>query len=268
MKVKCPKCRLSFEQERAQGIKELSCVCPRCGTPFTYQVPDSEETDTPRSGNNPDVDPQGEEQGGKTGTNMPADNYNKHAEGDTSKHKDASDWPKDERVENIGNLLKPTIPGKASGNFNRNNGCFPLKSCLNVFMIFLAILLVSFFGLFDNCSYNAGTNEDSIGTKAEENFNNQVDTMETFKKKSPEKAPGWIYGLWTCTTDYGNIKIHISGNRVTESTEDYSCNGTFYYQQGKLVCDFGDPENIMYYQLDLKNRIIDAGDGMPMRKIQ
>lgn len=40
MKVKCPKCRLLFEMPIAPGVKELSCVCERCGSPFLFQVPE------------------------------------------------------------------------------------------------------------------------------------------------------------------------------------------------------------------------------------
>ena len=40
MIVKCPKCRFKYETPVAPGVKELSCVCSRCGFPFTYAVPE------------------------------------------------------------------------------------------------------------------------------------------------------------------------------------------------------------------------------------
>ena len=38
MEVKCPKCRFKYDTAVAPGITELACVCPRCGTPFSYVV--------------------------------------------------------------------------------------------------------------------------------------------------------------------------------------------------------------------------------------
>ena len=46
MIVKCPKCRLRFEMPVTHGIKELSCVCERCGTPFTYEIPEEDHEDS------------------------------------------------------------------------------------------------------------------------------------------------------------------------------------------------------------------------------
>ena len=40
LEVKCKRCRFRYEVEIGLGQKELDCVCPRCGTPFKYVVPD------------------------------------------------------------------------------------------------------------------------------------------------------------------------------------------------------------------------------------
>ena len=36
MWVKCPKCRFRFDQPGGDNGEEIQCVCPRCGTPFTF----------------------------------------------------------------------------------------------------------------------------------------------------------------------------------------------------------------------------------------
>ena len=46
MQVKCPKCRLRYETNIPFGMTEVSCVCPRCGTPFTHLVDSQQEEDS------------------------------------------------------------------------------------------------------------------------------------------------------------------------------------------------------------------------------
>ena len=43
MEIKCPKCRFRFEVDCPQGVRTLSCVCPRCGTPFAHELPTDDE---------------------------------------------------------------------------------------------------------------------------------------------------------------------------------------------------------------------------------
>ena len=43
MEIRCPKCKYKFEEEIAPGILEKACVCPRCGTPFIYNVENEDE---------------------------------------------------------------------------------------------------------------------------------------------------------------------------------------------------------------------------------
>ena len=38
IELKCPKCRFKFVEHFHSGLTELSCVCPRCGTPFAYTL--------------------------------------------------------------------------------------------------------------------------------------------------------------------------------------------------------------------------------------
>ena len=40
MIVKCPKCRFKYEAPVTPGAKEISCVCSRCGYPFSFVVPE------------------------------------------------------------------------------------------------------------------------------------------------------------------------------------------------------------------------------------
>lgn len=43
MEIRCPKCKYKFEEEIAPGILEKACVCPRCGTPFIYNVENEDD---------------------------------------------------------------------------------------------------------------------------------------------------------------------------------------------------------------------------------
>ena len=45
MEIKCPKCRFRYDTPVSSGMTEVACVCPRCGTPFTYAVSDDSCTE-------------------------------------------------------------------------------------------------------------------------------------------------------------------------------------------------------------------------------
>ena len=73
----------------------------------------------------------------------------------------------------------------------------------------------------------------------------QADSLGSFECHAAEGAPA-LYGA--------------------SSIDGEKSSGTFYYENRKLVCDFGDPNNIMIYRLDVERQQIDAGNGMLMTK--
>jgi hypothetical protein len=89
---------------------------------------------------------------------------------------------------------------------------------------------------------------------------------DPFEETHPGKAPSWIQGTWTYETEYGVIKLTVNGKKITESIGGKTVSGTFRYENRRLVCDFGDPDNITFYRLDTDRQQIDAGDGMLMEK--
>jgi RNA polymerase subunit RPABC4/transcription elongation factor Spt4 len=47
VQIKCPSCFFKYEGNMDETKESMSCVCPRCGTPFTYRKPKEEEKPAP-----------------------------------------------------------------------------------------------------------------------------------------------------------------------------------------------------------------------------
>lgn len=94
-----------------------------------------------------------------------------------------------------------------------------------------------------------------------------VDTSVT--KRDAKPTPGWVFGTWQITTEYGKINVRIADKWIRETSEGGTSHGTFYYTRGQLNCSFPDDGHQVktYYRLDEDRHLIDAGEGMWMTKI-
>ncbi len=276
MQVKCPKCRFRYDITAPSGMTEIACVCPRCGLPFTYLMENAADERPERSPSGKDA-----AGGGATGDALAAragTSTGTHAAGEMGSSTESPagspenlSWQRaDARPDRPDGAYRPTV----SGTFNKQNRKRrrPFRSCLFLFFVILLVLALA----VRSCRKLAHTGRlDGPAltdyppyyhhAKTHDAPDSQADA-DPFEETHPGKAPSWIQGTWTYETEYGVIKLTVNGKKITESIGGKTVSGTFRYENRRLVCDFGDPDNITFYRLDTDRQQIDAGDGMLMEK--
>ena len=276
MQVKCPKCRFRYDITVPSGMTEIACVCPRCGQPFTYLMEDAsdEQTEPPISDQDAGVEGSTSDvPAAQAGT--PTDTSAVGATRTTTKRPAGSSenlsWqrmntPRDNAVREN----HSPMTGIANEQNQKRGGFF--RSCFFLFFVILLVLVLT----VRSCWKSARTDRLDSSSLTDDNTEYRLDSehdvssshaeVDPFEEVHPGKAPSWIQGTWTYGTDYGVIKLTINDKKITESIGDETVSGTFYYENRRLVCDFGDPNNITVYRLDTERQQIDAGNGMLMEK--
>lgn len=276
MQVKCPKCRFRYDITAPSGMTEIACVCPRCGQPFTYLMDDAADQQTEPSTSNQDaVVEESTSDVPAAQTDTPTDTSAVGATRTTAKRSAASSenlsWQR-MNTSRDNAVRKNHPPMTGNGNeLNQKRGGF-FRSCFFLFFVILLVLVLT----VRNCWKSARTDRLDSSSLADDNTEYRLDQehdvssshaeVDPFEEIHPGKAPSWIQGTWTYGTDYGVIKLIINDKKITESIGDETVSGTFYYENRRLVCDFGDPNNITIYRLDTERQQIDAGNGMLMEK--
>lgn len=276
MQVKCPKCRFRYDITAPSGMTEIACVCPRCGQPFTYLMEDAADEQAEPSTSDQDAAEEGAVSDVPAAqTDTPTDTSAVGATRTTTKRPAGSSenlsWqrmntPRDNAVRKN----HSPMTGIANEQNQKRGGFF--RSCFFLFFVILLILVLS----VRSCWKSARTDRLDSSSLADDNTEYRLDQehdvpsshaeVDPFEEVHPGKAPSWIQGIWTYGTDYGVIKLTINDKKITESIGDETVSGTFYYENRRLVCDFGDPNNITVYRLDTERQQIDAGNGMLMEK--
>ncbi len=276
MQVKCPKCRFRYDITAPSGMTEIACVCPRCGQPFTYLMDDAADQQTEPSTSNQDaVVEESTSDVPAAQTDTPTDTSAVGATRTTAKRSAASSenlsWQR-MNTSRDNAVRKNHSPMTGNGNEqNQKRGGF-FRSCFFLFFVILLVLVLT----VRSCWKSARTDRLDSSSLADDNTEYRLDQehdvssshaeVDPFEEIHPGKAPSWIQGTWTYGTDYGVIKLTINDKKITESIGDETVSGTFYYENRRLVCDFGDPNNITIYRLDTERQQIDAGNGMLMEK--
>lgn len=245
-------------------MRELSCVCPRCGTPFNYEIPEEEP-----------VGHTAEVTNGKEGCYKPSvialqTVSNKAGDG-LRQEESPSSAPAAEN-----STASPAAPQPYSAEprpeadiveqKKEPYGC-GFKSILVALLAFFAIILFGPRACYSEESYTAeNVAGDIIMGTIEEVPVDSFDTSVT--KQDAKPTPDWVFGRWQMATEYGNIEVHIADNRITETSEGGTSHATFYYTPGQLNCFFPDDGHLVktYYRLDEDKHLIDAGEGMWMTK--
>lgn len=258
MQVKCPKCRFRFEATIPSGMTEVGCVCPRCGTPFAQLVP------------NEPADPQSPPPTDTIPAHLSAPHRNTDADHPSSQPTEPLTWQQTAQPKPSAAPSAPNKMPHSQPPFTETIGC--LKWFLILSVAAITIILFGVRGCFQP-SKSKHIHETSVATPTAEYSSADDNAPETepiqvdpFEEIHPGEAPSWIQGTWTFATDYGDIKLTIQDKKITESVGDETVSGTFYYENRRLYCDFGDPDNITIYRLDMKRQQIDAGNGMLMTK--
>lgn len=276
MQVKCPKCRFRYDITAPSGMSEIACVCPRCGLPFTYLMEDVAEQQDESSASGQETIGEGAVSDAPAAhMDTPTDTSAVGATSTTAKRPAGSSenlsWQRmDAHRDRAIGQNHPPMKGISNEQNQKRGGFF--RSCFFLFFVILLVLVLT----VRSCWKSARTDRLDSSSLAEDNTEYRLDSehdapsshaeVDPFEEIHPGKAPSWIQGTWTYGTDYGIIKLTINDKKITESIGDETVSGTFYYENRRLVCDFGDPNNITIYRLDTERQQIDAGNGMLMKK--
>lgn len=259
MIVKCPKCRFKYETPVAPGVKELSCVCSRCGFPFSYVVPEDVQNEV--------------HQESTARSQQPSSDIHRERRDrrqDYDQRQRAYERKETYEYDDEGSYEMQEPPPYNRIPSSRGRGC-----ARQLFVIFIVLLVFAVFALrhfyFDR-SYTAEsihvqempkmTEKDDL---LEEIPRENLEDEDDFEEVNPEEPPQWLQGSWTVETPEGPINIFIKGYHIAESFKGETQSGTFYYSKGKLYCNFGKNEESIR-MVDLQHQRIDAGGGLMMEK--
>lgn len=264
MEVKCPKCRYRFEIELPQGVSALSCVCVRCGTPFTHVVEtadgDAIGGDALSPGNQSGNDRRPAHLSG--GANTAGEGHGRQA-GDGQ-----SAW---QRAQSLGAQANIEWSNPYPNRRSRHASILP-KRISKGFLLRIFLVLAVAAGLlyvFKTCSRDESYDYADLEARRMPRVE-VVDTVRPLPKMASSKravaTPQWIYGTWRAQTDYGEIEIRLADIWIRETIDGETTHGRFFYTKGQINCVFNKCDSFVY-RVDDKLQRIDAGDGIWMSKI-
>lgn len=259
VKVKCPKCRLTYETDAIAGENEIACVCPRCGTPFTFSIGPAE---TPRG----EIDSSNQNQKGMDNT-IPTHPVN-HPVAGREYHVGPVDVQNKTHVESHvsdSSLTPPPIPPRKGPVLNdqripphrRNGGC--IKGCI----IFIIIFALAFF-LVGKSIHNGENNHPVELFDTNDSSEVLSPSAVDLNNEGSEEIPSWLEGIWYGEADYGMIVLGIHQNQITIKVGQKMKSGTFRYEDDILYIDF-DGKNHEYHTNE-SNHSIYTGDGIRLIK--
>lgn len=294
MQVKCPKCRLRFDVPAPEGITEVQCNCPRCGTPFTYiatnpaadhQSPaatEKKEEEKPTTEASPEAKPtQSQADTKPEADGSPAATpYESHANAD--KKVETAAMGKTEEPAHT-HSPRPQTHELPETQFLRHRQGTSLRGVLFavaiiVVMIGAAALVVkgvdSFMTKMDSGAYMPTSVADSDSTttaKEKEKTTAKAEALrKTRKAESKERAeaqkediPAWLQGRWEVNGGQTDLTMRISGTRITVSDAFHTTHGHITYSNGRITCHLTDGR-IFVYIADTHRHHIIAGDGTVM----
>lgn len=272
MKVRCPKCRLSFDVTALPGITEVACNCPRCGTPFTYSVGEEasqrQPTDAAENTQRAATTPEEKPSSGSEPQSAPTPPPPPHAttESSPASHRSQGSVPPPHFT---GNTIPPQPPTGLGEHHN---------SCLRTLIMCVLVLALGALGitiLVNRCSdnidssYSESAGGDMVTTVAADTTSAMADV--TTSEDDAKGAPSWIEGTWTYDDSgpdgLGKVEVVIRGNHLQEIIEGMdAASGTFTYSGGALhfLSDNGDSR--CQYNLDTRNHRIEWQDNKFMEK--
>lgn len=292
MWVKCPKCRFRFDQPGGDNGEEIQCVCPRCGTPFTFTDKVSEDLSKEAEKLKDEADHHNEdsllhqsqpayghqsdkgeatvsEEAGDHQTSSSASNASSSSSAAASYDTAAlSNETTRDTFRQSPSFQSLQTPYDRSDSSSMKVNIHQRHSKWRYILGLLAVIVLAFL-LTHECSGNDDSTMNlGIAEVSDANVPTEEDVATpAFDASAPEeKAPAWIQGTWKVNTKYGGIMVSIHDNRITETSAGETSHGTFRYQHHRLYCDFGNGETFVY-RLDMKAHQIDAGQGLLMKKL-
>lgn len=291
LEVKCKRCRFRYEVEIGLGQKELDCVCPRCGTPFKYVVPDDYMRGDNLSHGTEDKPYISEESISEVEFASPsAMNVVEGSEVSTSV--DGSSQislpPPVPPAIPLRTIPPPNPSPKGTSFPPTNNRKGSEGSCMKGCLIFFVLLALLIWGA-KSCNRHSAEDEDDAPVETRETVEDQTDNATKEPKTLSlsvlegqrgqkdnadttaqeavleEELPAWVEGIWYGEAPYGRIIMLIRGNQITIRVDKKMRSGTLSYSEGMLHCRFSEGK-IQDYRLDFDKLQIITGDGLRMIK--
>lgn len=247
MEIKCPKCRYKFVDDVPSGLNEYSCVCPRCGTPFTVSLDNVEVESFPRN----DTEPV------KVQEEVTPAIVNRKPDYRTS-----VEQPNPRRKLNIAEGRMEFTSRHRTGSKNDRN----LRRLVIAFIVSIVPSAILALFVLSRC---IGTQDVSTFTEVTTDKILETDTSSVYTN-SPVNAysqpvPQWVKGEWTGEAQFFSIILVIDDTKITEICGARKARGTYQYDNGRLYCKF--PENTAYtYLVNEDTHTITAGEGLILHK--
>lgn len=264
MEVKCPKCRYRFQIEQPSGVFSLSCVCVRCGTPFTHIV---ETADSLANGNGSLANG-----GGTVGGQLPKSPLEDTSATGEGREGQLNDSPNARRVPSAfgsqGNMeWSNPYPNRRSSHASifpkRIGKSFLLRMLLIVAMVAALLFVLRWCSRDDAYDYADVETHRMSSTE-------RIDTVRPLPTMaSRDRAvatPQWVFGTWRVRTQFGVVEIRLADVWIRETIDGETTHGKFFYTHGQINCIFNKCDTFVY-RVDDKRQLIDAGDGVWMTKV-
>lgn len=247
MEIKCPKCRFKFIDKIPSGLNEYSCVCPRCGTPFTFNLNTEKENISSRHTlpyDFQEVIPL---------INKEYGNNNLASQQKTSQQKTAQN--------------KHVVGIRFSENIqtDRNNDKY-LRRLVVAFCVSVIPVAILLLFTLTRCVRNP---EISGVTGNPTDHIQEIDTSSVYTDVPSHvyerPVPQWVKGVWKGEAQLFTITLEISDTQITETSGEKKSHGIYQYSNGRLYCKF--PENSTYtYIVNEDTHTISAGEGILLYK--
>ena len=244
----------------------MQCSCPRCGEPFDYHISINDEEDDPekensiRKGLQAFVGLKTLEEVTRQSIGQGLDDTGDVKSNESTDEDPSSiDLSSEESTQPIKLSQQDAIPRGQKRKSHRH------KTVGLIALIFLFIFTVDQSTRVSKGDAQLYTSSHVDSTATE---NSYVDgSAKSLGNASAETPPRWLEGTWKVKTDYGEIRLVIRGNQISETIGGFVSQGTFYYHHHCLYCDFGDGETFIY-RLDMREHRVDAGENVLMQKVR
>lgn len=234
MEIRCPKCKYKFEEEIAPGILEKACVCPRCGTPFIYNVEneDDKNGDDEINSNVDNLYSQNTTTSNDNGKKLHTSQYNGRSS--KAKRSNSTSSLQDRYAD-----LRMLLSGKAKLNKKSDNQFVNRKEVVRTIIFAVTILFVVVI-VVTRCVNNVFSNYDDDRDNDESTLfeRTNVDNTTSIEEESRLISDDykWIEGSWSTPRKDIEFTFSIRGNQISITDgQDYAVNGKYSIKGDTLL---------------------------------
>lgn len=273
MKVKCPKCRFKYDVEVPDGINEISCFCPRCGSPFIYKIKKVaiNNDDTKEENGQPNIKSKKAEKEYQNAVRPAVIN---------------------KRIKIGMHHVKPTSDEVKMKKITDNK--YKYGGRVFLFVIIVLIIISFFRSCFSSgdpdktvdesqqvertdsmrngdkeVSHKSEKNDNSISMQGENSVSAALLSSHNDSTKSAVylKRPKWLEGYWLKTSNDQLIMLIVIKQKCISVVTKYDeRHGVFRYEHGQVICNF-DNDGTETYTIDIDKKAIVTDNGVWLDKV-